>query len=73
MWCSFHKSATHSDETCRTQQQKMGENGSTNCASQESDYHFVFNASDPTPRSNLEGHGTSFAALEVTTSDEPAK
>ena len=24
MWRSFHKSATHSDETCRRQQQQMG-------------------------------------------------
>ena len=71
--CSLHKSATHSDETCHTQQQEMGDNGSANCASQESDYHFVFNASDPTPRSILEGQGISFTAVEVPTSDEPTK
>ena len=70
MWCSFHKSATHSDETWHTQQQKMGDNVSAKCASQESDYHFVFNTSDSTPRSNLEGQGISFAAGEVPTSDE---
>ena len=41
MWCSLYKSATHSDDTCHTQQQQMGYNGSTNCASQESGYHFA--------------------------------
>ena len=51
----------------------MGGNGSTNCAIQESDYHFVFNASDPTPRNNLVGQGISFAAVEIPTSDEPTK
>ena len=73
MWCSFHKSATHSDETCRTQQQQTGDNGRVKCASQESDYHFVFAGSDPTPGSNLEGQGISFAAVEVPTRDESTK
>ena len=72
MWCSFHKSPTDSDETCHTQQQRMGDNGSANCASQESDYHFIFSASDPNPRSNL-GARYSFAAVELPTSDEPTK
>ena len=71
--CSFHKSSTHSDETCRTQKQQMGDNGSANCASQESDYQIAFTASDPTPGSNLEGQGVSFAAVEVPTRDEPTK
>ena len=73
MWCSFHKSATHSDETCHTQQQQVGDNGSVNCAGQGSDSHVVFNASDPTPRSNHGGQGISFAAVESPTSDEPTK
>ena len=30
MWCSFHKSTTHSHETYRRQQQQMGNNGSAN-------------------------------------------
>ena len=75
MWCSFHESkcATYSDETYRTQQQQMGGNGSAKCASQKWDYHFVFNASDPTQGSNVEGQGISFAAVEVPTRDEPTK
>ena len=73
MWCSFHKSATHSDETCRTQQQQMGDNGSAEIASQESDYHFVFTASDPPPGSNIEGQGISFAAVKVPIRDKPTK
>ena len=71
MWCSFHKSATHSDETCRTQQQEMGDSGSANCASQDSNYHIVFTASDP--GSNREGQGISFAAVDVPARDEPTK
>ncbi|CAN0465229.1 unnamed protein product [Ascophyllum nodosum] len=72
-WCSFHKSSIHSDETCRTQKQQMGGNGSANYASQEPDYPSAFTASDPTPGSNLEGQGISFAAVEVPTRDEPTK
>ena len=73
MWCSFHKCVTHSDETCRTQQQQMDNNGSANCASQELNYHFVFTASVPTPGSNLGGQDISFAAVELLTIDEPTK
>ena len=73
MWCSFHKSSTHSEETCRTQKRQMGDNGSANCTSQESDYQFVFNASGSTPGSNVEGQGISFAAVEVPTRHEPTK
>ena len=50
----------------------MDNNRSANCVSQELDYNFVFTASDPTPGSNLEGQGISFAA-EVPTRDEPTK
>ena len=35
---SFQKSATYSDETCRTQQQQIDDIGSDNFANQESDY-----------------------------------
>ena len=73
MWCSFHKSSTHSDETCRTRKQQMDDNGSASCASQDADYQFVFTASDSTPGSNLEGQGISFAAVEVPTRHEPTK
>ena len=73
MWCPFHKSSTHSDETCRTQKQQMGDNGSANCASQELDYPSVFTASDSTLGSNLKGQGISFAAVEVPATHEPTK
>ena len=72
MWCSFHKSTTHSDETCRTLQQQLGNNGSANCANQGSDYPAVLTASDPPPGSNIEEQGISFAAVEVPTKDEPS-
>ena len=73
MWCSFHKSSTHSGETCRTRKEQMDDNGSASCASQDPDYQFVFTASDSTPGSNLEGQGRSFAAVEVPTRHEPTK
>ena len=73
MWCSFHKSTTHSNETCRTLQQQPGNNGSANCANQGSDYPAVLTASDPPPGSNIEEQGISFAAVEVPTRDEPSK
>ena len=73
MWCSFHKSSTHSDETCRTRKQEMDDNGSASCASQDSDCQFVFTGSDSTPWSNLEGQGISFAAVEVPTRHEPTE
>ena len=73
MWCSFHKSTTHSDETCRTLQQQLGNNGSVNCANQGSDYPAILTASDPPPGSNIEEQGISFAAVEVPTRDEPSK
>ena len=73
MWCSFHKSTTHSDETCRTLQQQLGNNGSANCANQGPDYPAVLTASDPPPGSNIEEQGISFAAVEVPTKDEPSK
>ena len=72
MGCSFHKSTTHSDETCRTLQQQLGNNGSANCANQGSDYPAVLTASDPSPGSNIEEQGISFAAVEVPTKEEPA-
>ena len=73
MWCSFHKSTTHSNETCRTLQQQLGNNGSANCANQGSDYPAVLTASDTPPGSNIEEQGISFAAVEVPTRDEPSK
>ena len=73
MWCSFHKSTTHSNETCRTLQQQLGNNSSANCANQGSDYPAVLTASDPPPGSNIEEQGISFAAVEVPTRDEPSK
>ena len=74
MWCSFHKSTTHSDETCRTLQQQLGNKGSANCANQGSDYHpAVLTASDSPPGSNIEEQGISFAAVEVPIRDEPSK
>ena len=72
MLCSFHKSTTHSDETCRTLQQQLGNNGSANCANQGSDYPAVLTASDPPPGRNIEEQGISFAAVEVPTKDEPS-
>ena len=73
MWCSFHKSTTHSDETCRRQQQQMGNNGSANCANQASDFPAVLTASDPPPGSNIEEYGISFAAVEVPEREESPK
>ena len=73
MSCSFHKSTTHSNETCRTLQQQLGNNGSANCANQGSDYPAILTASDPPPGSNIEEQGISFAAVEVPTRDEPSK
>ena len=69
MWCSFHKSTTHSDDACRTQQQQMGNNDSVNWARQGSDYPSVFTASDLTPGSNVDRQGISFATVEVPTTD----
>ena len=73
MWCSFHKSTTHSDEACRRQQQQMGNNGSANWANQGSNYSAVLTASDPPPRSNIKEQGISFAAVDVPTREEPSK
>ena len=73
MWCSFHKSTAHSDETCRTLQQQLGNNDSANRANQGSDYPVVLTASDPPPGSNIEEQDISFAAVEVPTRDEPSK
>ena len=73
MWCSFHKSTTHSDETCHTLHQQLGNNGSANCAYQGSDYPAVLTANDPPPGSKIEEQGISFAAVEVPTRDEPSK
>ena len=73
MWCSFHKSSTHGDETCHTQQQHMSNNGSAICVNQGSDYLAVFSTSDPPPRSDIEGQGISFTAEEVPIRDEPSK
>ena len=70
MWCSFHKSTTHSDETCRRQQQQMGNNGSANWANQGSDYPAVLTASDPPLGSNIKEQGISFAAVEVPTREK---
>ena len=70
MWCSFHKSTTHSDETCRRQQQQIGNNGSANWANQGSDYPAVLTASDPPLGSNIKEQGISFAAVEVPTREE---
>ena len=65
MWCSFHKSTAHSNETCRTLQQQLCNNGSANCANQGSGYPAVLTATDPPPGSNIEEQGISFAAVEV--------
>ena len=73
MWSSFDKSTTHRDEACYRQQQQIGNNGSANCANKGSDYFAVFNASDPSPGSNIEDQGISFAAVEVPTRDEPSQ
>ena len=73
MWCSFHKSTTHSDETCRTIQQQLGNNGSASYANQRSDYPAVLTASDPPLGCNIEEKSISFAAVEVPTRDEPSK
>ena len=73
MWCSFHKFTTHSDETCRRQQQQMGNNGSANWANQGSDYSAVLTASDPPLGSNIKEQGISFAAVEVPTEEELSK
>ena len=73
MWCSFHKSTTHSDETCRRQQQQLGNTSSASCANQGSDYPAVLAASDPPSWSNIEEQGILFAAGDVPTRDEPSK
>ena len=73
MWCSFHKSTTHSDETCRRQQKQLGNNGSANWANQGSDYPAVLTASDPPLGSNIKEQGISFAAVEVPTREELSK
>ena len=52
----------------------MSSNGSTNCASQGSDYPPDRTASDPPPGSSIaEGQGISFASVNVPTRDEPTK
>ena len=73
MWCSFHKSTTHSDATCRRQQQQTGNNRSANCAKQGSNYPAVLTASDPPSGSNIEEQGISFAAVEVPIREELLK
>ena len=73
MWCSFHKSTTHSDETCRRQQQQMGNNGSANWANPGSDCPAVLTASDPPLGSNIKEQGISFAAVEVPTREDLSK
>ena len=73
MWCSFHKSTTHSDETFRRQQQQMGNNGSAICANQGTDDSAVLTGSDPPPGSNIEEQGISFAAVEGPAREEPPK
>ena len=73
MWCSFHNSTTHSDETCRRQQQQMGNNGSANWANQGSDYPAVLTASDASLGSNIKEQDISFAAVEVPTREERSK
>ena len=73
MWYSFHKSTTHSDETCRRQQQQMENNGRENYANQESAYPAVLTASDPHPGSNIEEQGILFTAVEVLAMGEPPK
>ena len=73
MWCWFHKSTTHSDETCCTLQQQLGNSSSANSANQGSDYPADLTSSDPPPGSNIEEQGISFAAVEVPTRDEPSK
>ena len=73
MWCSFHKSTTHSDETCRRQQQQMGNNGSANWANQGSDYPAVLTASGPPLGSNIKEQGISFTAVEVPIREELSK
>ena len=72
MWCSFHKFTTHSDETCRRQQQQMGNSGSANWANQGSDYPAVLTANDRDPPlgSNIKEQGISFDAVEVPTREE---
>ena len=71
MWCSFHKSTTHSDERCRRQRQQMENNGSANCANRGWDYLAVLTAIDPPPGSNIKEQGILFAAVEVPTREEP--
>ena len=73
MWCSFHKSTTHSDESCRRQQQQMGNTGSAKWANQRSDYPAVLTVSDPPLESNIKKQGISFAAVEVPTREELSK
>ena len=71
--CSTRPPRTASDETCHTQQQQVGNNGSAYCANQGSDYPAVLTASDPLPGSNIEEQGISFAAVKVRTRDVPSK
>ena len=73
MWCSFHKSTTHSNETCRRQEYQTDNNGSANWANQGSDYPAVLTLSDPHPGSNIKAQGILFAAVEVPTREEPSK
>ena len=71
MWCSFHESTTHSDETCRRQHQQMRNSSSVNYANKGSDYPAVLTASDPPPVSSTGEQGTSFAAVAVPAREEP--
>ena len=73
MWCSFYRTTTHSDDTCRRKQQQMKNIGSANCTNQGSDYPAVLTVSDPPPGSNIEEQGISFAAVEVSAREEPPK
>ena len=74
MWCSFHKSNKHGDETCHTQQHQKDNNGRSKCASQ----------GEITPPSSLQATllpgeilgGKAYRSLEylkVPTRDGPAK
>ena len=51
----------------------MGNNGSANWANRGSDYPAVLTASDPPPGSNIKEQGISFAAVEMSTREEPSK
>ena len=75
MWCSLHKSVTHSDKPCRTQHQTMGDNESVIAPARRRTTTLSSLQTTLLPGVILRGkvYRISFAAVDVPTRDEPTK